>query len=484
MKTIIKLTKFSVVLFIIGITSCKKETIVDTKPVAGFSVNAVDVIEGNATVFTNLSFDQNGSIEAYSWDFGDGSTSTEASPVHTYKKGKYTAKLTVTDKTGNTNVNTFSKVITVVEPSTATTEPTKVWVFNLPGKIEDSSPAVADDGTVYIGCSAKNGLANVFAVKGGVEVWKYATGDIVRSAPAIAANGNIFIGSYDDNLYGFTPAGGLALQFDMGNNAKYSGPVFGSDGTIYIGSQTDELIAVNPNGTSKWKYDTGGDVNATSAVGSDGTVFIGSTSGNFYAMNQDGTLKWSKKFGAWTATATAIGSDGTVYFAGEGNDLNPTFGGVLIAYNPQDGTEKWRVNLTQKINQGGPSVAPDGTVYAGGADQKLVAYNPLDGSVKWSYDTNGAIQGTPAIDNDGNIYVTDTEGYLYVVTPEGKKKWKETKLGTKIWSSPTIGKDGTIYIPADQADGTSKLFALKTKATGLAATGWPMRSKDAKHSGR
>lgn len=33
----------------------------------------------------------------YKWDFGDGTTSTEANPVHTYTKaGEYTATLTVT----------------------------------------------------------------------------------------------------------------------------------------------------------------------------------------------------------------------------------------------------------------------------------------------------------------------------------------------------------------------------------------------------
>lgn len=484
MEKFIKLKRWSLILLIIAITSCKKENLIDTKPVAGFSVNAMEVIEGNASVFTDLSFDQNGTITSWDWDFGDGSSSTEPSPVHIYTEGKYTVTLTVTDNAGNTNVNIFSKEITVVQPSTATTEPEKVWVFNLPAKFEDSSPAVADDGTVYIGCSSKNGIPNVYAVKNGLEVWSYATGDIVRSAPAIDANGNVYIGSYDNNLYGFTPTGSLAMQFNMGDNAKYSGPVFGSDGTIYIGSQTNRLIAVNPSGTKEWDYNMGADVNGTPAIGSDGTVFIGSTNGTFYALNPDGTLKWSKKFGSWTSTATALAEDGTVYFAGEGNDLNPTFGGVLIAYNPTNGDEKWRVNLTSKINQGGPSVAPDGTVYAGGADKKLVAYNPLDGSVKWSYPTNGAIQGTPAIDNDGNIYVTDTEGYLYVIDPDGNKKWKETQLGSMIWSSPAIGADGTIYVAADQSDGTGKLFALKTNATGLAAGGWPMRSKNAKHTGR
>ena len=53
--------------------------------------------------------DPDGSIASYSWNFGDGNSSTEANPTHTYNAaGNYTATLTVTDNlgaTGNANVN-------------------------------------------------------------------------------------------------------------------------------------------------------------------------------------------------------------------------------------------------------------------------------------------------------------------------------------------------------------------------------------------
>lgn len=43
-----------------------------------------------------------GCVTSYSWDFGDGKTSTDALPSHLYQSpGSYTAKLTVTDNRGN-----------------------------------------------------------------------------------------------------------------------------------------------------------------------------------------------------------------------------------------------------------------------------------------------------------------------------------------------------------------------------------------------
>ena len=56
------------------------------------------------------SYDPDGTIVSYSWDFGDGTTSTEQNPSHTYNGvNKYSARLTVTDDQNATN----TKAITI-----------------------------------------------------------------------------------------------------------------------------------------------------------------------------------------------------------------------------------------------------------------------------------------------------------------------------------------------------------------------------------
>ena len=67
---------------------------VNDAPVAGFSWSAEDL----TVTFTNTSADADGDALTHSWDFGDGGTSTEESPTHTYAdEGTYTVSLTASD---------------------------------------------------------------------------------------------------------------------------------------------------------------------------------------------------------------------------------------------------------------------------------------------------------------------------------------------------------------------------------------------------
>ena len=70
---------------------------------------------GLTASFVNSSTDTAGAINAYAWTFGDGGTSTVASPTHTYAAfGTYTATLTVTDTFGQTKSKSMG--VPVVTP--------------------------------------------------------------------------------------------------------------------------------------------------------------------------------------------------------------------------------------------------------------------------------------------------------------------------------------------------------------------------------
>ncbi|MEN8957964.1 MAG: PKD domain-containing protein, partial [Flavobacteriales bacterium] len=84
------------------------------------SIPTVIICYPNAAVFSNASTNGN----AYLWDFGDGTTSSDFAPTHFYgAAGNYTAKLLVYDSTGCISPDSSNISIIVFDPASAVTSP-------------------------------------------------------------------------------------------------------------------------------------------------------------------------------------------------------------------------------------------------------------------------------------------------------------------------------------------------------------------------
>ncbi len=82
-------------------------------PTADFSYSPSTPSTAQSVDFTDLSYDPNNDIESWSWDFGDGATSTVQNPSHSFSSAdSFNVTLTVTDSFGNTDSAT--KQISVV----------------------------------------------------------------------------------------------------------------------------------------------------------------------------------------------------------------------------------------------------------------------------------------------------------------------------------------------------------------------------------
>ncbi|MCM4161631.1 PKD domain-containing protein [Antarcticibacterium flavum] len=82
-------------------------------PNAGFTYSA-DLLN---VQFTDTSTDPDGSVVAWSWNFGDGQTSTAQNPSHTFSaEGTYSVTLTVTDDTGDTGSTSQNITVSAEEP--------------------------------------------------------------------------------------------------------------------------------------------------------------------------------------------------------------------------------------------------------------------------------------------------------------------------------------------------------------------------------
>lgn len=115
--------------------------------------------------------------------------------------------------------------------------------------------------------------------------------------------------------------------------------------------------------------------------------------------------------------------------------------------------KKWSFITDGEIDSS-PVVGDDGTIYVGSRDKKLYAIN-ADGSQKWEFATGGAVKSSSAIGFDGTIYVGSDDNKLYAINADGSKKW-EFVTGGAVKSSPAFGSDGTIYVGSDD----NKLYAV------------------------
>jgi outer membrane protein assembly factor BamB len=397
-----------------------------------------------------------------------------------------------------------------------------------------SSPAIAPDGTIYAG----SGDDSLYAINpDGTLKWVYETGQAVSASPVIGSDGTIYAASYDRQLYALTPDGALKWVFPT-KTVLTSSPAIGSDGTIYVsGTNLDRLVyycgvtvtvsriyAINPDGSKKWEFDKllSGVINSSPVVGSDGTIYIASegdilndranicddtsnfppsdvdpnypVNGHLYAINPDGTLKWEFRALGPIDSSPSIGADGTIYLGSDGtiyaygnslheyNTVNPRTIGYLYAIDPS-GQLKWYTDLFGNVKSS-PAIGNDGTIYVGSDKEDFFALNPADGSIKWQYPTRGPVRSSAAIAADGTIYVGSNDGSLYALNPDGTLKSRViTSQNELVNSSPNIAPDGTVYFTTGAGGGDEKVYSVIGNSP-LANTPWPKFRHDMINTGK
>ncbi|TYA84325.1 PKD domain-containing protein [Seonamhaeicola marinus] len=113
MKKIMKTFKYiSVLILALAFIGCEEDDVVLPKVIAGFTYT-VDIDNGVVT-FINISENAN----TYTWNFGDGTSSTLINPVKAYENGTYTITLNANNVAGASNV--FEDEITILIPEVAT----------------------------------------------------------------------------------------------------------------------------------------------------------------------------------------------------------------------------------------------------------------------------------------------------------------------------------------------------------------------------
>ncbi len=352
-----------------------------------------------------------------------------------------------------------------------------------------TSPAVAADGTVYLG--GNDGRFYAFNPDGST---KWATPPITftfagteypvsmdTSSAAVGTDGTVYFGASDGGLRAYRPDGTQKWIFQVpiptaAESAEgrfislYNSPALAADGTVYIKADDFRVYAVDPaDGARKWAFDTGGLSYGSPVVGADGTVYVGSDSDRFFALNPDGTEKWRYVADGDIYTTAALDAAGNVYFA--------TSGDSLYSLTPA-GALRWRYRTPSPITSS-PALSADGrTAYFGGYDKKLHAVDTATGTVRWTFPLGDEVRASsPAIDANGVVYVGCYDYLLYAVNPDGSLN-RTYAAGRWVRSSPVIAGNRLYFASNDH-----KLYAHDLPAA-AAGGPWPQLRHNARRTGR
>lgn len=171
----------------------------DLPPVANFGASPNPILDGQPVSFdANASYDPDGVVTSYDWDFGDGNAGTGVTPTHVYTRpGDYLVRLTVHDDAGS--ADELTRTVTVLSP--AALPPIASFVA-MPSSALTHVP-ISFDGTASYG---KNST---------LVSWLWSFGDGSSATGALAGHAYSHAGNYVATLTVVNNAGQAATVTRM-----------------------------------------------------------------------------------------------------------------------------------------------------------------------------------------------------------------------------------------------------------------------------
>jgi outer membrane protein assembly factor BamB len=106
---------------------------------------------------------------------------------------------------------------------------------------------------------------------------------------------------------------------------------------------------------------------------------------------------------------------------------------------------KWKFRM-EGLTVSSPALDENGTIYIGARDfhKSFFAINQ-NGTEKWRFDAGDWVDSSPVLSADGTVYFGSLNGNLNALNLNGSIKWIRSIGEGWVYSSPAIGTDGTIY---------------------------------------
>jgi len=286
----------------------------------------------------------------------------------------------------------------------------------------------------------------------------YLQFDDYYTEPVFFDENGCFLTSYFDYTPEQLSSGATIIAWDMDNFITADGPFveFNSElnvlpepiviggtvasiaGRIYVSddSSDDFYYCLDASdGSLIWSADVGDGLTDASAAIYENKIYLVRT--NFlYCLNTfDGSQIWSEYI-----------SDGNSPFVEDGVVYVSKYGGLVHAFDADDGTQLWYTNLGPAVWTA-PTISGDLLYCArGNTSYGLSALNKNDGTIVWDFDAPDHVKSSPCV-ADGKVFFGCDNQELYALDAlTGEQLWQATfDDGPGQVGSPTTG-NGLVYV--------------------------------------
>jgi len=411
---------------------------------------------------------------------------------------------TTSTTTSTTTTQTIDTTTTTTSSSTTTsTLPSYLAAYFNPQTYAPTclamfyrNPPVLVDGHIYIGTSRPESRYSeredwndnyFFKLDQNLNlVWAYFLGDdeVKGGAAPDSANNIYFIAArhtsnpYPKILYKISSTGSKEWEVNLGTGGSNFGtetPAISSDDKIFASGQV--LKAYDTNGSYIWGPDL--PANAPVIFDSNGNLYF-TYVGRLYSYTSGGTERWATPLdpNGESVSGAALSSDESRVYVAVHHYIgcfNASNGSLIWVFTAEAGSSP--------VFRSCPAVDENNVLYQGTKDGEasiFYALNP-DGTVKWQKATGADLYSTPALANNGYIYVGSEGTRLQSFNKESGENNADYPLGLPYgaditYSSPLINSDGTLFIGTMARDTTEAgvVLAIRTTSTGLSTiAAWP-----------
>jgi outer membrane protein assembly factor BamB len=267
-------------------------------------------------------------------------------------------------------------------------------------------------------------------------LWRYDTGDMLRSTPVIRED-TAYVGTSDGFLLAIDLTDGQPKwRFDLGGYPVRSAPALG-ERIVYVGSGYTFFAIDAERGREVWRY-TIGYAGESSPVVTGDTVYIASKEQQLYALDAlTGERKWSYKSDGLLFGAPAV-NDELVVMGGDNGDI--------FALSVEKGIVSWMVKTDAGIYS---TLAIDGeSVFVTLNDRRILALDLDTGEERWTYTVGGV--ASPA-SFDEMVIVGSDDGGIYALdhATGGPPDWLFATGDSQV-RSPILAGDA-LYVAAGQS---------------------------------